>query len=170
MTRKLKPKAKRKLPAKTRRMRHPRDELGGKPIVDASEPLTLTIEPVDIRRADAMDPSNCGAARAIIRQEHVKAARVYRSVIFVEFRDHIERYKTPSRLRQETISFDRGTDAKFMPGDYCLLPPPESQRLGSEHYRKNIKTGGKDKRGAPPVQPEGTRGRAPVYYTVSRVK
>ena len=165
MARKLKAKAKRKSVPKAKQYRHPRDELGGKPIMDATQPLELSIVHADVKGAKEMDPTNCGAARAIIRQEHVKAARVYRSVIFVEFKDRVERYQTPARLRQETISFDRGAGGQFLEGDYKLLPPCDSHRLGARSQRNRTKSsGGADKSKREWHPAEGTRNRAPVYY------
>ena len=83
-----------------------------------------------------------------MRQEHVEAAYVFRSRVYVERADRVERYITPSRLRQETISFDRGAPDKYLDGDYRLLPPVGSDKLGEDH-RPSTRGGGKDKRGAP---------------------
>lgn len=145
---------------KNRPIRAPRNGLNGKPVVDAGMPLVLTIERGDIRGAKAGSPEKCGAARAIVRQEAgAIAAHVFRAVTYVEYNDRVERFATPARLRQETISFDRGAPDKFLEGDYRLLPPSAAHKLGAD--RRPGRPGGADKRRAPAFDVEGGRPKSP---------
>jgi hypothetical protein len=144
--------AKRKLPAKTIRTRAPRGTINGKPIVDAKAPMVVSITKPDIKGAKTGSPENCGAARAIKRQEGLEHVYVHHGSTYVEREDKVERFMTGSRLRGETIGWDRGGSPKYLEGDYRLLPPSESKRLGVDH-RPSIRGGGADKRGAGPVYP-----------------
>jgi len=105
----------------------------GKPVFDAKAPLTVKISKADIVKSTSGDPDNCAAAIALVRQEPIMAAHVYRSRVFIELRERVIRYITPGRLRQETISFDRGTPDKFLEGDYTLIPPKGALKLGMDH-------------------------------------
>jgi hypothetical protein len=88
--------------------------------------------------------------------------------VFIEFKDKVIRYVTPGRLRQETISFDRGTPGKFMEGDYKILPPPDSQVLGIEH--RSGRVGGKIKTAVDRHEVQGARRVAKGLFFKSRKK
>jgi hypothetical protein len=103
-----------------------------KPVIDAAAPMNILISKADVVGAKAGNPEQCAAARAINREQpSIVAAHVYRSRVFVEYRDRVVRFLTPARLRQETISFDRGTPGSFIEGEYTILPPYESAKLGA---------------------------------------
>jgi hypothetical protein len=109
-------------------------QINGKKVIDASEPLKITITPRDAALGKTKDPGACAAARAIVRgyrDDGAKAARVHLGRTYVEFGDKWVRYQTPDTLRAEIISFDRGATPEFMAGDYKLLRPAPSGRLGA---------------------------------------
>jgi len=120
---------------KPRSRRVIKGKYNGKPVYDATTSLVIKIGRADIVKSKMGDPDHCAAAIALVRQEPIMAAHVYRSRVFIEFRDKVIRYITPGRLRQETISFDRGTPEKFLEGDYTLIPPSDSLRLGQDHRK-----------------------------------
>lgn len=127
----------------------------GKPVFDAKTPLTVKISKADIVKSEPGNPDNCAAAIALVRQQPIMAAHVFRSRVFIELRDRVMRYVTPGRLRQETISFDRGTDQQFLEGDYTLLPPKGGLKLGTDH-RKDWK-GVKNKTPVEHIAVQGAR-------------
>jgi hypothetical protein len=139
-----------------------------KPVFDAKTALTVKISKADIVGSKPGNPDNCAAAVALVRQEPIMAAHVYRSRVFVEFKDKVIRYVTPGRLRQETISFDRGTPGKFMEGDYKILPPPDSQVLGIEH--RSGRVGGKIKTAVDRHEVQGARRIAKGLFFKARKK
>ena len=156
------------MPKPERREIPPRKTESGKPIVDATDQLVIDVKKVDLRNAVRGDPSNCAAAKALTRQEHAIAVRVYRSKILVEYPDKVVRYQTPNRLREATISFDRGAPRKFLEDEYVLHPPSKSQQLGADKRKPN-RGGGKDKRAKGTVHKkrprlEGVRPRAPSIF------
>lgn len=95
----------------------------GMKIKDAKRGLPVRIEARDIKGSKRREPDACAAARAIMRQCEVDDARVYRNVVYARHKGqkHYTRYRTPTRVREELIAFDRG--GSFEPVSVTLLPP-----------------------------------------------
>lgn len=121
-------------------------KINGKPVHDATKNLRIFISPADARRGKTKSPGTCAAALAICRTNGAKAARVHIGRTYVEHPTHWLRYITPTGLRAELASFDRGTPARFMEGGYTLYAPKGGNRLGS---RTNKKAGPDTTRHAP---------------------
>lgn len=100
-------------------------KIDGKPVKDTKRRVVLTITERDVARGKSKQPDACAAAKACVRQLGALSARVYTSRTYVEFPRHWERFHTPSNLRTEIISFDRGH--AFEPGDYTLRPMQKSK-------------------------------------------
>lgn len=102
-------------------------------IEDGEIDITLSIEAGDIRRAEAGNPMNCAAARAIKRQYRVAEAVVMRSRTYINHGSKSQpawrRYLTPESLSREIVAIDRG--GHFEPGDYRITAPSQSQKLGA---------------------------------------
>ena len=96
-----------------------RKTLVGLPILDATEPLDITITDIDIRRATVKKPSCCAAAQAVMRQTGCLDVRIHLSRVYVRYNKHWLRYLTPSSLRDQIITFDK--KIQFKPGYYTLL-------------------------------------------------
>jgi hypothetical protein len=125
------------------------------PVLDATKPAKITITPLDVRRGNAKDPSACAAARACMHTLRAAHARVYVGRTFVELPAKTARrygarpeskrgavwvrFRTPTALRTEIVSFDRSK--QFDPGEYILPPPQPSHRATGKRY------GGKTPRG-----------------------
>lgn len=137
----------------------------GKKIVDANEPLQLSISKADVRAGKVRNPSGCAAAVALEREcKGAVSAHVHLSRVYVEYPDKIVRYKTPPALRTEIVSFDRGH--RFDAGDYMLPPPPPSdvRRIGRQQGSSTSQTNpNRDRRyrKRPYHQVSGVRVRAP---------
>jgi hypothetical protein len=100
------------------------------PLRDATRDLVLHITESDIKGAKRKDNSNCAAAHALCRQEHVKTARVSKTKTYVFHRDgSVSRYITPSSLYTELMIFDRG--GRMESGDFILQAPKGAQKLGA---------------------------------------
>ena len=114
--------------------------INGKRVVDASRSLRISISPQDAARAKMKDPAACAAAVAILRgyrAEGVKQARVHLGRVYLEYPDKWVRYKTPSALRAEIISFDRGTNAQYTTGEYSLQKMAPTDRLRARKIKVN---------------------------------
>lgn len=105
--------------------------IDGLPVIDAKRALKITITKADIRRADRKKPNSCAIARACKRQLSAKEVRVHLSRTYVRMNDtNWLRFMTPTPLRSEIVAFDRG--GTFAPGDYNLIKPDASHKLGRE--------------------------------------
>ena len=109
----------------------------GKPVVDATEPLEITITAADTRNAQPKDPFGCAAAIAIQRNYDCLSAEVHASVTYVEERHRYIRYSTPQALARETVVLDRG--GAFAPGDYVITVPSPTNRLGVSHNKHDTR-------------------------------
>ncbi len=102
-------------------------QIDGKPIIDATSPVTLEISPGDIAKADRKEPLDCVVARACRRDLHAKEVRVHLSRIYIRFGSGSwQRFMTPPHMRSDIIAFDRG--GTFPPGTYILNPPPPARK------------------------------------------
>lgn len=120
-------------------------EIDGKPIVDAKKPTMLHITPIDVQKGRKKVPDCCAAAQACMRQMHVPRAIVHLSRLYVEKPRHWVRYVTPSALRTEIISFDRGH--RFEAGDYNLSPLQPTQHRGVKRRTPRVMNGTVPQRG-----------------------
>lgn len=102
--------------------------LNGLPVYDAKEPLVFTVTQRDVDRGGVQAPDSCAMALACKREHHYKDVRIYIAYSYVLEKDHWVRYRTPSCVGREIIAFDRG--GTFDPGEYMLLAPAKSDRLG----------------------------------------
>jgi hypothetical protein len=125
--------------------------IDGKPVFDAKRPISLTITPNDIAKADRKEPIDCAVARACRRELHAKEARVHLGRVYVRMNEgNWQRFVTPKALRSEIIAFDRG--GSFEPGTFALLPPSPSKvatgkrRGGKTPVRKARRVTGSSKR------------------------
>lgn len=124
------------------------ETISGIPVKDADQELTIHITGRDVRFGNTKDPGACAAARCLMRQPHVEAARVHLSKTYVKINGKWMRYNTPPNLRTEIVAFDRG--GTFQPGMYTLkvIHPSEIKRRGKAHGKStpNDERGGGSKR------------------------
>lgn len=107
-------------------------KINGKRVVDATKNMVITISKRDAALGKTKDPAACAAARAIVRTiADAKQARVHLGRTYIEMPDKWVRFKTPSGLKTEIVSFDRGTKAEYAEGSYTLYAPAPSDRLGN---------------------------------------
>lgn len=133
-------------------------DIDGIPVINARRPMTLTITPQDIAKADRKEPADCAVARACRRATHAKEVRVHLGRVYVRVNDgNWTRYMTPKYMRQEIIAFDRG--GQFEPGEYTLSAPQPSKQSGKRQGGKN------------PKAPSGGRGKKrKPYHIVTNVR
>lgn len=123
----------------------PTMKINGLPVKDATQKVHIKIAPQDCKFGSSKEPGMCAAAKACLRQvPKCSEARVHISRTYLRIGDHWLRFMTPSALRGEIVTFDRG--GKFEAGDYTLNPLPKSMLLS-----RGKRTGAKPKfkRGRP---------------------
>ena len=101
---------------------------GVRRVVDATRDLVIDVTSADVRKGRRAKADCCAAAVAIMREEKVKAVRVHRARVYVDYGDKIVRYITPNSLRTDLVAFD--LYGKFATGQHILQKVPESQRIG----------------------------------------
>lgn len=97
------------------------------PVVDADKPITVHITPADCARGSKKDPEKCAVALALKRVTKCDESRVHLGCTYLRFGKKWLRYATPTSLKPEIVSFDRG--GGFYPGDFRLHPMPHALRL-----------------------------------------
>jgi hypothetical protein len=101
----------------------------GLPVINAKKPIMLHVTPEDIKAARKHSPGNCAVAKACMREWKVKEVRVHLSRIYIRCNEkNWVRFATPSPMRNEIISYDRGGD--FLPSVFTIKPVSLSQRTG----------------------------------------
>ena len=108
-----------------------RNDWPDRELVDASEPLTVTVEPEDVQRGVRQDPRSCALSWACYRSQEIEEAIIYRQVAYLVTSSSIIRYTLGRDIQTEVVNFDRhGT---FETGSYRLKAPTPSTQL---EYRR----------------------------------
>lgn len=123
-----------------------RNEIAGKPVLNATKSVTLHISAADVKKGSVKDPGACAAALAAMREvPNCIKARIHLGRAYLQLTDgKWRRYKTPESLRGEVIAFDRG--GKFEPGEYILRPMSPSDL--EPRREKNFVSSETNRRGA----------------------
>lgn len=138
-------------------------KINGVPVLDAKKSIVLKITPKDVTLGNTKDPGSCAAARCLLRQPDVEAARVHIARTYVKIAGKWMRYKTTAPLRQEIVTFDRG--GVFEPGTYMLKPLSEWEAASGRRQGSN-KAGARD-RGSKDRTPKKPRRK---YHAVTGVR
>lgn len=110
-------------------------EIAGKKVVDARKSIRITISKRDAATGKTKDPGNCAAARAIVRTiVDAKNARVHLGRTYIEYPDRWVRFKTPTALKTEIVSFDRGSKPEYAEGSYTLQAISPADRSGARKH------------------------------------
>jgi hypothetical protein len=111
----------------------------GLPLVDATEPLRMTLTVEDIASATRENPGCCALANCCSRSFGSRKVAFYRTKAFVELVDEdgnprVERFDIDKRARAVIANFDAGKVVNA--GMVKLLPPRPSERLGARSNAK----------------------------------
>lgn len=117
--------------------------IDSKPVKNALRAVTISVKSQDVKRGAVKEPSQCALALAALRDvPNCTRARIHVSTSYLEVGDKWLRFRTPRAVRDEIISFDRGTG--FHEGDYTLIPIQPSHRAsGKRQGTTGAKTGKK---------------------------
>jgi len=100
-------------------------------VVDASKPLAIEVTKKESQSSAIKNHKKCAFALACERKANVDGVIISIATAYLIKDKLATRYKVPSSVSREIISFDR--QAGFAEGHYKLMPPSHSQRLGVEH-------------------------------------
>lgn len=105
-------------------------------IVDSKDSIEVDVNEKDCGRgAKRMDPEGCAMARALKREYKADGAIIGISNSYLIKGHRAVRFKTPTTVAREIVSFDRHHD--FAPGEYKLSPISPSAKLGAERHRRD---------------------------------
>jgi hypothetical protein len=94
-------------------------------VVDSKKPVTISVTPSDCRKSKSGMPSECAMARAFKRE--YDGAIISLSTAYLISGKTAKRFKVPTAVAREIISFDRSHD--FRPGKYSLGVQDEGNML-----------------------------------------
>ncbi len=105
-------------------------------VVDGKSNVKIIVTDDDCKKGKANDPNNCALVKALDRD--FDGAIVSKSIAYL-IRGHTAyRFRVPSAIRTEIVSFDRNHD--FRPGEYKLNAPCTTEKLeyGREKLEKRV--------------------------------
>lgn len=128
---------------------------GVRRVVDAKTPVSINVSAHDCAVGASGKADECAMARALKRK--FDGAIVSKAIAYLIKGDTAYRYRVPSSVRTEIVSFDRHHD--FRPGSYHLSAPCTTERLAAK--RKNRKPSEAKRKTGKPVRrrhlPDGVR-------------
>lgn len=101
-------------------------------VVDALKNIDIEVLDSDARGSTPLSPSHCALAEACARK--VDGAIIGLGVAYLIKNKVAVRYRVPSAIQREIVSFDRNKD--FRSGKFTLNAPKGGQKLGSDHRDK----------------------------------
>lgn len=99
-------------------------------VKDASSHIDIEVTSEDCAASTSKEPSNCALATACKREKY-DGAIISLGVAYLITGNKALRYRVPSRIAREIVSFDRNHD--FRPGAYRLNAPAKSEKMGATH-------------------------------------
>lgn len=112
-------------------------------VVDARNGQTIEVTKRDCTNSKTKAPDSCALATAFCRKHD--GAIISVAVAYLIDGKKAVRYRVPSSISREIVSFDRGQ--YFSPGTYHLLAPSSTERLGIRRHgrpkAKPVRPGGK---------------------------
>jgi hypothetical protein len=97
---------------------------------DPDWPMGLRVNKRDIADGVPEDERNCAMALAARRMPGVVGAWFKRTMAYIEYADHIDRYELPAGTRAAIIGFD-SLKGIAIDGTYFLLPPRPSATIAA---------------------------------------
>lgn len=101
-----------------------------KSVEDATKPIHVEVTPRDVSTSKRKAHAECAMAVACKRSMNLDGVIIATSRAYLIKGDEATRYNVPETVAREVVSFDRG--ASFEPGEYDLIPPSETDKLGHQ--------------------------------------
>ena len=112
-----------------------------KEVADADSPITIEVTDRDSKSAAVRNHESCAMAVACKRKAKADGVIVSIATAYIIKGDVAYRYRVPSSVQREIVSFDR--DAGFAAGNYELATIVPSNKLGESKSTGPHKTTGK---------------------------
>jgi hypothetical protein len=112
-------------------------------VVDAKKSIIVAVSRDDSHQGKLKDHSHCALARACQKRFNLDGTLISLGSAYLVSGRTATRYKVPDSTAREIVSFDR--KAGFTPGEYVLMSPAPTNRLGARKKRQNP-NGGSHKR------------------------
>lgn len=107
-------------------------------LADANRSFDVRVTARDCKSGNSNAPDDCAMAVACKRE--YDGAIISKAIAYLIKGDTAYRYRVPSSVRTEIVSFDRNHG--FQPGDYYLKAPQPTERLiALKKWRKSGKGG-----------------------------
>jgi hypothetical protein len=110
-------------------------------VEDGKQPLSIEVTANDSESAAVRSHASCAMAVASKRKMKADGVLVSLTVAYIVKGKKAIRYRVPTAVQREIVSFDR--EAGFAPGDYVLAVFPKSQKLGQPKPRGPHKVQGR---------------------------
>jgi len=134
---------------KTNETKRKEIQIGEYVLKDALHPRPFFITEKHCKVAKCGNPKKCVVAQALqdaFEDLGFDGAEVGMAYTKIRIGRQITRFRTPYKLRNAIVSFDKTGFWNLEPGEYCLLPPGPSCQLGARPNRWNrvsVKKNGK---------------------------
>jgi len=116
-----------------------------KHVTDAGRNSVVEVTKRDTNSATVRNHKACALAVACKRKENTDGVVISVKTAYIVKGDKATRYALPESVSREIVSFDKG--GEFSPGNYRMLAPSPSIRIGSRQGGANSKpNSGKPKR------------------------
>jgi hypothetical protein len=104
---------------------------------DATKPLIFIISKDNIEAGECKNPNECVIAKAIQKTlgDFCDQIEVGCSITKLITGNTVVRYATPNNLRKAVKSFDLTGEWSLPPGEFKLLPPSKTAKLGARPSR-----------------------------------
>jgi hypothetical protein len=113
-------------------------------VVDAKKTISVAVTARDCKGGNQKKPNSCAMARAFERE--YDGAVVSLAVAYLVNGNQATRYRVPSSVARELVSFDRSK--VFAPGKYSLCAPSSTEKLAAVRQRSRISNAKRAKNGA----------------------
>lgn len=100
-------------------------------VVDSDKQMVVEVTKADIAKSNIKDHKTCALAVCCQRSFHADGVIIGLTTAYIIKGNTAYRFKLTGTISREITSFDRG--AGYDEGEYLLVPPCPTSRLGTHH-------------------------------------
>ncbi len=119
-----------------------RAKLNGKPIIDATGPMTIKVTRRDVGKAKQGDPTMCALANGALHDQEVISSRIGASVALIEYKKKVVRFSIKPEDQKKIKAFDKAN--YFQADTYELVPPKVPIGSGTKNHKAKPRVGKKE--------------------------
>lgn len=117
--------------------KYKQSKCNGKPLSDATEPMTIMVTARDADRGEKKNPMTCALARGAMHDKHIVAAYIGVKTAVIEFKHSATRFDISKEDVKKIHAFDHA--GYFQPGACTLVPPKKKLGIHTVGHRKKSK-------------------------------